>query len=46
MRQNRQSAGKLRDESVCFDLTDRKILSALRADGRLTMSELAEKVGR
>jgi Lrp/AsnC family leucine-responsive transcriptional regulator len=24
---------------------DRKILSALRADGRLTMSELAEKVG-
>ncbi len=28
-----------------LDLPDRKILSALRADARLTMSQLAEKVG-
>ena len=45
MRQNRQSEGKRGGETVSFDLIDRKILSALRADGRLTMSELAERVG-
>jgi Lrp/AsnC family leucine-responsive transcriptional regulator len=28
-----------------IDLTDRKILSALRAEGRLAINELAEKVG-
>ncbi len=28
-----------------LDLTDRKILSALRANGRLSINELAEKVG-
>ena len=44
MRQNRQSDAK-RGDTVPFDLMDRKILSALRADGRLTMSELAETVG-
>ena len=44
MRQNRQSEPK-RGDTMPFDLMDREILSALRADGRLTMSELAEKVG-
>ncbi|MBM9401086.1 Lrp/AsnC family transcriptional regulator [Gluconacetobacter azotocaptans] len=33
------------DQRPNFDFTDRKILSALRTDGRLTMSELAIKVG-
>lgn len=33
------------DRVPALDRMDRKILSALRADGRLTMSELAEKVG-
>ncbi len=28
-----------------FDLMDRKILSALRANGRLTMAEIAQRVG-
>jgi Transcriptional regulators len=37
MKQNRNSEA--------LDLTDRKILSALRKDGRMTMAELAEKVG-
>src|SRR4051812_49407093 len=45
MRQNRQSEAKRGDDTMPFDLMYRKILSALRADGRLTMSELAEKVG-
>jgi len=45
MRQNRQSEPKRASDTVPFDLMDRKILSALRADGRLTMSELAETVG-
>src|SRR4051812_36313989 len=45
MRQNRQSDAKRGSGTVPFDLMDRKILSALRADGRLTMSELAETVG-
>src|SRR4029078_11534239 len=45
MKQNRQSESKRSRDSGPFDLMDRKILSALRADGRLTMSELAEKVG-
>jgi Lrp/AsnC family transcriptional regulator, leucine-responsive regulatory protein len=30
---------------AALDLRDRKILSVLRADGRLTIAELAEKVG-
>ena len=33
------------DVAPGLDLMDRKILSALRADGRLTMNELAGKVG-
>lgn len=41
MRQNKNSAKAQHD----LDLIDRKILSALRKDGRLTMGELAEKVG-
>ena len=32
-------------DSRTLDLPDRKILSALRADARLTMSQLAERVG-
>ncbi len=32
-------------EHRTLDLLDHKILSALRADARMTMSQLAEKVG-
>jgi Lrp/AsnC family transcriptional regulator, leucine-responsive regulatory protein len=42
---NRQSAKSRTNGPETLDVMDRKILSALRADGRLTMSELAEKVG-
>ncbi len=44
-RQNRQSEGRSDGGPSTLDRTDRKILSALRSDGRLTMAELAEKVG-
>jgi Lrp/AsnC family transcriptional regulator, leucine-responsive regulatory protein len=45
VRQNKQS-GKAPDGGTPpLDRMDRKILSALRSDGRLTMAELAEKVG-
>ena len=44
-RQNKQSAisSPLTDKGL--DLIDRKILSALRDDGRLSMNDLAQKVG-
>ncbi|MBJ6128367.1 Lrp/AsnC family transcriptional regulator [Microvirga splendida] len=45
MRQNKHSENQANDRAPALDRMDRKILSALRADGRLTMSELAEKVG-
>lgn len=45
MRQNRHSESKLDRDKRSLDRMDRKILSALRNDGRLTMAELAEKVG-
>jgi Lrp/AsnC family leucine-responsive transcriptional regulator len=44
MRQDKQSGAPI-EKASALDLVDRKILSALRADGRLTMSELAAKVG-
>jgi Lrp/AsnC family transcriptional regulator, leucine-responsive regulatory protein len=40
--QTRPLAGR---SGVEFDAVDRRILSALRTDGRLTMNELGEKVG-
>jgi Lrp/AsnC family leucine-responsive transcriptional regulator len=43
--QNRHSVEAGRGQPGALDLIDRKILSALRQDGRLTMNELAEKVG-
>ena len=43
--QNRRSARRAGTGTPTFDLPDRKILSALRADGRLTVNELAAKVG-
>jgi Lrp/AsnC family leucine-responsive transcriptional regulator len=45
MGQNGRSEGDAGNKVPVLDLMDRKILSALRADGRLTMAELAEKVG-
>lgn len=42
-RQNKQSAQAVADKHL--DLIDRKILSALREDGRLSMNDLAQKVG-
>ena len=45
MKQNRNSEAQSGDRAAALDMMDRKILSALRSDGRLTMSELAEKVG-
>ena len=43
--QNKHSVRRSAGASPAFDLADRKILSALRADGRLTVSELSTKVG-
>lgn len=43
-RQNEHSASPSPDGRVGLDAMDRKILSALREDGRLTMNELAAKV--
>lgn len=45
MRQNRRSDQKIHGGRAALDQLDRKILSALRNDGRLTMNELAERVG-
>lgn len=45
MKQNKSSVTKNDGEAAPLDLIDRRILSALRSDGRLTMNELAEKVG-
>lgn len=45
MRQNRRSDKQRASEVSTLDRMDRKILSALRNDGRLTIAELAEKVG-
>lgn len=45
MRQNRHSGRRQGSDSPSLDQMDRKILSALRSNGRLTMAELAEKVG-
>jgi Lrp/AsnC family leucine-responsive transcriptional regulator len=45
MRQNRRSDSRPNREPLALDQMDRKILSALRSNGRLTMAELAEKVG-
>jgi Lrp/AsnC family leucine-responsive transcriptional regulator len=42
---NKRSIKPVRSTLKSLDLMDRKILSELRSDGRLTMSELAEKVG-
>src|ERR1700752_2169410 len=43
-KQNRYSSDAAQGEPGPLDLFDRKILSALRQDGRLTMNELAAKV--
>jgi Lrp/AsnC family transcriptional regulator, leucine-responsive regulatory protein len=43
MRQNRYSDGI--SDALTLDALDRRILAALRDDGRLTMAELAGKVG-
>lgn len=45
MRQNRRSDAQSAGEAPTLDRMDRKILSALRNDGRHTIAELAEKVG-
>ena len=45
MRQNRRSDKQPAIEVSTLDRMDRKILSALGMDGRLTIAELAEKVG-
>jgi Lrp/AsnC family transcriptional regulator, leucine-responsive regulatory protein len=45
MRQNGHSEARRAGGTPPFDQMDRKILSALRSDGRLTMAELAERVG-
>ncbi len=45
MKQNKRTERRLGGAALPLDLIDRKILSALRIDGRLTMGELAEKVG-
>ena len=44
-RPNRGSEASRHRGPRTLDHIDRKILSALRTDGRLTISELAEKVG-
>jgi Lrp/AsnC family transcriptional regulator, leucine-responsive regulatory protein len=44
-RQKKQPAQSLARFDKGFDLLDRKILSALRENGRLSMNDLAEKVG-
>jgi Lrp/AsnC family leucine-responsive transcriptional regulator len=44
-KQNNRSEFRSDDSVPTLDRLDRKILSALRRDGRLTMAELAEKVG-
>src|ERR1700753_2604899 len=44
-RHNKHSVRRSASAPPAFDLADRKILSALRADGRLTVSELSAKVG-
>jgi Lrp/AsnC family transcriptional regulator, leucine-responsive regulatory protein len=43
--QNQRSYAGSAGEGIVLDRFDRKILSALRSDGRLTMNELGEKVG-
>jgi Lrp/AsnC family leucine-responsive transcriptional regulator len=43
--QNKRSVRRSDSAPPAFDLVDRKILSALRADGRLTVNELGAKVG-
>jgi Lrp/AsnC family leucine-responsive transcriptional regulator len=45
VKQNKRTERRLGGAALPLDLIDRKILSALRIDGRLTMGELAEKVG-
>lgn len=40
-----RKANSVRQKQTGLDAVDRRILSALRNDGRLTMNELAEKVG-
>lgn len=45
MRRSRHSDARPVGEVPALDRVDRKILSALRSDGRLTMAELADKVG-
>jgi Lrp/AsnC family leucine-responsive transcriptional regulator len=44
-RQKKQPAQSLAPVDKGFDLLDRKILSALRENGRLSMNDLAQKVG-
>jgi len=44
-KQNKRSEFRSEGSAPALDQMDRKILSALRSDGRLTMAELAEKVG-
>ncbi|WP_349642886.1 AsnC family transcriptional regulator [Bradyrhizobium japonicum] len=44
-RQDRRSERRSDTSPPAFDLADRKILSALQADGRLTVSELGAKAG-
>jgi len=45
MERNKHSERRASSNTPSLDLMDRKILSALRDNGRLTMAELAEKVG-
>jgi Lrp/AsnC family transcriptional regulator, leucine-responsive regulatory protein len=45
IRQNKHSVRQNSASAPSFDLLDRKILSALRADGRLTVNELGNTVG-
>jgi Lrp/AsnC family transcriptional regulator, leucine-responsive regulatory protein len=42
---NAHSAPSASDGALALDAIDRKILSALRSDGRLTTAELAQEVG-
>lgn len=45
MTQSKQSDKRSSSRAPALDQIDRKILSALRSDGRLTIAELAAKVG-
>ncbi|MGR9137389.1 Lrp/AsnC family leucine-responsive transcriptional regulator [Rhizobium leguminosarum] len=44
-RQNKRSAGEISAVAGALDLVDRKILSVLRQDGRLSTNDLSARVG-